>query len=69
MRFSGTLRYMLPRLPADIEELDALFGGDCWPYGIGPNRPTLEALVTYMAEQGLIPKPIPIEQLFAPTFG
>ena len=43
--------------------------GDCWRYGIEPNRPTLEALVTYMAEQGLIPKPIPIEQLFAPTFG
>jgi len=69
MRFSGTLRYMLPWLPADIEELDTLFGGDCWPYGIEPNRPTLEALVTYMAEQGLIPQPIPIEQLFAPTFG
>jgi 4,5-dihydroxyphthalate decarboxylase len=69
MHFSGTLRYMLPWLPADIEELDALFGGDCWPYGIEPNRPTLEALVTYMAEQGLIPQPIPIEQLFVPTFG
>ena len=69
MRFSGTLRYMLPWLPADIEELDALFGGDCWPYGIEPNRPTLKALVTYMAEQGLIPQPIPIEQLFVPTFG
>jgi 4,5-dihydroxyphthalate decarboxylase len=69
MRFSGTLRYMLPWPPADIEGLDALFGGDCWPYGIEPNRPTLETLVAYMAEQGLIPKPIPIEQLFAPTFG
>jgi 4,5-dihydroxyphthalate decarboxylase len=69
MRFSGTLRYMLPWLPADIEELDSLFGGDCWPYGIEPNRPTLEALVTYMAEQGLIPQSIPIEQLFVPTFG
>jgi 4,5-dihydroxyphthalate decarboxylase len=69
MRFSGTLRYMLPWLPADIEELDSLFGGECWPYGIEPNRPTLEALVTYMAEQGLIPQPIPIEQLFVPTFG
>jgi 4,5-dihydroxyphthalate decarboxylase len=69
MRFAGTLRYMLPWLPADIEELDTLFGGDCWPYGIEPNRPTLEALVTYMAEQGLIAQPIPIDQLFAPTFG
>jgi len=69
MRFPGTLRYILPWLPADIEEVDALFGGDCWPYGIEPNRPTLEALATYMAEQGLIPRPIAIESLFAPTFG
>ncbi len=69
MRFSGTLRYMLPWLPDDVEEIDELFGGDCWPYGVEPNRPTLEALVTYMAEQGLIPAPIPIEQLFVPTFG
>jgi 4,5-dihydroxyphthalate decarboxylase len=69
MRYPGTLRYMLPWLPADVEEIDELFGGDCWPYGIEPNRPTLEALVTYMAEQGLIPAPIPIEKLFVPNFG
>ena len=69
MRFAGTLRYMLPWLPDDIAEIDELFGGDCWPYGIEPNRPTLQALVAYMAEQGLIPAPIPIEKLFVPTFG
>jgi 4,5-dihydroxyphthalate decarboxylase len=67
MRYPGTLRYMLPWLPDDIEEIDALFGGDCWPYGVGPNRPTLEALVTYMVEQGLIAEPIPIEKLFVPV--
>jgi 4,5-dihydroxyphthalate decarboxylase len=69
MRFPGTLRYMLPWLAADIEEVDALFGGDCWPYGVEPNRPTLAALVAYMAEQGLIAAPIPIEKLFVPTYG
>jgi 4,5-dihydroxyphthalate decarboxylase len=69
MRYSGTLRYMLPWLPDDVEEIDRLFGGDCWPYGIEPNRPTLEALVTYMVEQGLIPETIPLEKLFVPTFG
>ncbi len=69
MRYSGTLRYMLPWLPDDVEEIDKLFGGDCWPYGIEPNRPTLEALVSYMVEQGLIPEMIPIEKLFVPTFG
>jgi 4,5-dihydroxyphthalate decarboxylase len=69
MRYSGTLRYMLPWLPDDVEEIDTLFGGDCWPYGIEPNRPTLEALISYMTEQGLIPEPIPVEKLFVPTFG
>ena len=69
MRYSGTLRYMLPWLPDDMTEIDELFGGDCWPYGVEPNRPTLEALVSYMVEQGLIPEPIPIEKLFVPTFG
>jgi 4,5-dihydroxyphthalate decarboxylase len=69
MRFPGTLRYMLPWLPDDIEEIDELFGGDCWPYGVEPNRPTLEALVGYMADQGLIAEPIPVEKLFVPTFG
>jgi 4,5-dihydroxyphthalate decarboxylase len=69
IRFSGTLRYMLPWLPDDVKEIDDVFGGDCWPYGIEPNRPTLEALVTYMVEQGLIPEQIPIEKLFVPTYG
>jgi 4,5-dihydroxyphthalate decarboxylase len=69
MRISGTLRYMLPWLPDDLREIDELFGGDCWPYGVEPNRPTLEALVSYMVEQGLIPDKIPIEKLFVPTYG
>jgi len=69
MRYPSTLRYMLPWLAADIEEIDTLFGGDCWPYGIEPNRPTLEALVAYMAEQGLIAAPIPVEKLFVQTYG
>jgi 4,5-dihydroxyphthalate decarboxylase len=66
MRFSGTLRYMLPWLPDDVAEIDEIFGGDCWPYGVEPNRPTLEALVTYMVEQGLIADRIPVEKLFVP---
>lgn len=47
-------------------KIDEVFGGDAWPYGIEPNRPTLEALVQYMAEQNLIARAMPIEQLFVP---
>jgi len=60
----GALRYMLPWLPADMDEIDEVFGGDPWPYGIEPNRPTLEALIECMVEQHFIPRRIPIEDLF-----
>ncbi|MGH7126298.1 MAG: hypothetical protein ACREFI_18125, partial [Stellaceae bacterium] len=69
MKETGALRYMLPWLGADLDEIEAVFGGDPWPYGIEANRPTLEALVQYLAEQNLIAKPIPIEQLFVPVHG
>lgn len=64
MKERGALRYMLPWLPADMDEIDDVFGGDPWPYGIEANRPTLEALVQYMVEQHFIPGRIPIEDLF-----
>jgi len=64
MKERGALRYMLPWLPADMDEIDDVFGGDPWPYGIEANRPTLDALVQYMVEQHFIPKQIPIEDLF-----
>ena len=69
MRELGTLRYMLPWMAAEIEEIDEVFGGDPWPYGIDANRPSLEALVQYLADQALIEKPVPVESLFAPIFG
>ncbi len=66
MRYIGATRYMLPWLAADLDELREVFGDDPWPYGIEASRPTLEALVTYMFEQAMIPRKIPIEELFAP---
>src|SRR5262249_3653168 len=69
MRERGALRYMLPGLPAEIEVIDEVFGGDPWPYGVEPNRPTLEALVRYMVEQSLIKAPIPVQDLFVPIYG
>ncbi len=66
MRKTGAHPYMLPWVRHDIEEIDEVFGGDPFPYGIEANRPTLEALVRYMAEQHFIPQPIPIADLFVP---
>jgi 4,5-dihydroxyphthalate decarboxylase len=69
MRDLGALRYMLPGMAVELDEIDKTFGGDPWPYGIEPNRPTLEALVRYMAEQSLIKAPIPVDELFVPVYG
>jgi 4,5-dihydroxyphthalate decarboxylase len=69
MRYGGSLASMMPWLLAEIEEIDAVFGGDAFPYGVEPNRPTLEALVRYMVEQSFISRPIPVDDLFVPIPG
>ena len=61
------LRYMTPWLMRDIDEIYEIFDGDPWPYGLEPNRPTLEAFVTYLTDQSLIAAPVPVDDLFVPT--
>jgi 4,5-dihydroxyphthalate decarboxylase len=63
------LRYMTPWLMRDIDEIFDVFNGDPWPYGLEPNRKTLEALVTYLVDQDLIAEPVPVDDLFVPTYG
>jgi len=64
MNQTGALRVMVPWLQVDLATNDELFAGDPFAYGIEPNRATLSALVTYMHEQAMISKPIPVEELF-----
>jgi 4,5-dihydroxyphthalate decarboxylase len=64
MRFSGTPRYTLPWLHADLEEIDAVFGGDPFPYGLEANRVPLEAFVGHLVEQHFLDTSIAIEELF-----
>ncbi|KAJ5580227.1 uncharacterized protein N7459_006212 [Penicillium hispanicum] len=69
MKYSGSQRYMLPFLPADLAEIEDLFGGDPWPYGVEANRKPLAALVSYLYEQAMIREKVPVEQLFATIHG
>ena len=69
MRYAGSLSAMLPWLIEAVEEIDEVFGGDAFPYGVEPNRATLQALVTYMVEQRFIARAIPIEELFVSLAG
>ena len=47
-------------------EARALFGADFFPYGIEPNRTTLEAFLQYGFEQGVCHRRIAPEDLFPP---
>jgi 4,5-dihydroxyphthalate decarboxylase len=68
MNYRGTLRATLPWMHAELDDIQAVFGGDPWPYGVEPNRPTLEALVRYLVEQGIVARAPPrIDDLFVPV--
>jgi 4,5-dihydroxyphthalate decarboxylase len=63
------VRYMTPFLMREIDDIWEVFNGDPWPYGIEPNRQTLEALVRYQQDLGLIDKPVKVDDLFVQTYG
>jgi 4,5-dihydroxyphthalate decarboxylase len=47
------------------EEQEEILGTDPWEYGVSPrNRNTIETLVAYSHEQGLIKRKLPLEELF-----
>jgi 4,5-dihydroxyphthalate decarboxylase len=50
-----------------LEEERAIIGPDWFPYGIEPNRPTIEALLQYVHEHGLSDRRVKLEELFAPS--
>ncbi|MDQ7843386.1 MAG: ABC transporter substrate-binding protein [Armatimonadota bacterium] len=66
MKFSSALRYTLPWLQADLEEMAEVFGDDPWPYGLEANRHVLTTLVQYLVEQRLLTEPVALEELFVP---
>lgn len=66
MQETAALRLMLPWLNAELEATRDLMGNDFWPYGIEANRVTLNAAARYSHEQGLTPRQLTVEELFAP---
>lgn len=61
------LKTMLPWLGSHARATRELMGQDFWPYGVAPNRRTLEALIRYSFDQGLSARRLQIEELFAPS--
>lgn len=55
----------LPWLYEYSQSIRGLMGRDYWPYGVEPNRRVIEALCSYILEQGLAAQPVAPEALFA----
>jgi 4,5-dihydroxyphthalate decarboxylase len=63
------VRYMTPFLMREIDDIWEVFNGDPWPYGVEPNRRTIEALITYQQTLGLTDRAVNVDDLFVPTYG
>jgi 4,5-dihydroxyphthalate decarboxylase len=63
---TDALRVALPWLIDHVEETWRVMGKDFWAYGLEPNRPTFAAVGRYVHEQGLSPRVVSADELFAP---
>lgn len=66
LRVSASLKTMLPWQIAMVEETIATMGEEWWPYGIERNRHVIETFTRYHHEQGLSPRKLTVEEMFAP---
>jgi 4,5-dihydroxyphthalate decarboxylase len=63
----GTVSYFpVPWIAEHADRARETFGEDFWPYGVEPNRRTLEAFLGYANEQGVTHRPLSVDELFAP---
>ena len=62
----GLSHLPLPWVPDHVRQWREVAGEDFWPYGVAPNRPTLEAFLQYGFEQGVCRRRLSVEELFAP---
>ena len=69
-RYVARLREGQIEKPTDIDRLYARVAGvigDPLPYGIEPNRRDLEALMRHAVAQGILERPVAVEDVFAPS--
>jgi 4,5-dihydroxyphthalate decarboxylase len=63
----GALITMLPWLTAEAEKTIEEMGREYWPYGVEPNRKTIEAQLRWAYEQGMFKKLWTVEEMFHPS--
>lgn len=62
----GLSHFPLPWLAQHTLQWRDDMGADFWPYGVEPNRATLEAFVQYGFEQGICKRKLSVDEMFAP---
>ena len=60
----GVSRYPLPWLTTYAQRMRKMFDGDPFPFGIEPNRPTLEQFMRYTYEQGIAHRHAKVDDIF-----
>ncbi|MGG5824045.1 PhnD/SsuA/transferrin family substrate-binding protein [Falsiroseomonas sp. HW251] len=65
LRDTTALAVSLPFLVEETERTQALMGTDFWPYGLASNRETLDVFLQHHHAQGLSPRRLTAEELFA----
>jgi 4,5-dihydroxyphthalate decarboxylase len=61
---TNAARFPVPWGYENAQRAAAMFGEDFWPYGIEPNRVTLDAFLGYAHEQGVCARRLAPEELF-----
>jgi 4,5-dihydroxyphthalate decarboxylase len=64
---TDALTVSLPWVVHEVEATRKTFGPQIWDYSIEGSRPTLDAFVTYLDEQGLSRRRMSVEELFVPN--
>jgi 4,5-dihydroxyphthalate decarboxylase len=62
----GASQVALPWVPEYARRWREAIGEGLWPYGVEPNRPTLEAFFQYAHEQGVAKRRLTMDDVFAP---
>jgi len=64
---TSSTKVTLPFVEEQLKSARDLMGRDFWPYGVTPNRKTLEAFLSYHHRQGLSPRLVAVDELFHPA--
>jgi 4,5-dihydroxyphthalate decarboxylase len=64
---TSATKVTLPFIEEQLAATRELMGEDFWPYGVEPNRKTLETFLRHHHGQGLSPRLVKVEELFHPS--